>query len=201
MIRSWYKESIYYRLYNILVVPYKKLLKKEGEGRAGSRIISSGWLRKKQKMSAIYFKALLQNGCDNWHPCQNALWAKRSSKNSNFLVKYRVFCPKTTLTVIMLYPNLGNTLQKKSLMKTCHFCGILLPTAKWRRWIVEEEEFFGKNFKFMKSSYVSYMSKLSLTPHIILLLVIFIISCYCHSIFLVNIINRYTYKLTRQMIL
>ena len=91
MIRSWYKESIYYRLYNILVVPYKKLLKKEGEGRAGSRIISSGWLRKKQKMSAIYFKALLQNGCDNWHPCQNALWAKRSSKNSNFLVKYTVF--------------------------------------------------------------------------------------------------------------
>ena len=81
MIRSWYKGSIYYRLYNILVVPYKKLLKKEGEGRAGSRIISSGWLRKKQKMSAIYFKALLQNGCDNWHPCQNALWAKRSSKD------------------------------------------------------------------------------------------------------------------------
>ena len=91
MIRSWYKGSIYYRLYNILVVPYKKLLKKEGEGRAGSRIISSGWLRKKQKMSAIYFKALLQNGCDNWHPCQNALWAKRSSKNSNSLVKYTVF--------------------------------------------------------------------------------------------------------------
>ena len=84
MIRSWYKESIYYRLYNILVVPYKKLLKKEGEGRAGSRIISSGWLRKKQKMSAIYFKALLQNGCDNWHPCQNALWAKRSSKTAIF---------------------------------------------------------------------------------------------------------------------
>ena len=43
---------------------------------------------------------------------------------------FRVFGPKTTLTEIMLYPNLENTLQKKCLMKACHFCGILLPTAK-----------------------------------------------------------------------